>query len=99
MKSANLPNISYVQRKPKPLGIEFKTVCEAMMGVMIYMEIQRGKDAMRLMPYFADVGATTACTLQMVDGTNHCGHMSDDDEMSDLTFIRQDEATGIIEEK
>ena len=42
-KSGNLPNIYFVLRKPEPLGIELKTVCEAMMGIMIHVEIQCGK--------------------------------------------------------
>ena len=46
-KTGNLPNISYVLCKPSPLGIELKTVCDANMGIMLYIEIQRGKEAMK----------------------------------------------------
>jgi len=42
-KNGGLPNISYIIRKPEPLGTEFKTVCCPITGVMTYMEIQRGK--------------------------------------------------------
>ena len=42
-KNGGLPNISYIIRKPEPLGTEFKTVCCPVSGVMIRMEIQRGK--------------------------------------------------------
>ena len=41
-KLGGLPNISFVKRKPKPLGTEFKTVCDTESGVMKYMEIQEG---------------------------------------------------------
>ena len=41
-KNGGLPNISYIIRKPEPLGTEFKTVCCPATGVMTYMEIQRG---------------------------------------------------------
>ena len=42
-KNGRLPNISYIIRKPEPLGMEFKTVCCPITGVMTYIEIQRGK--------------------------------------------------------
>lgn len=42
-KNGGLPNISYIIRKPEPLGTEFKTVCCQSTGVMIWLEIQRGK--------------------------------------------------------
>ena len=43
-KNGGLPNISYIIRKPEPLGTEFKTVCCPVTGVMTRMEIQRGKN-------------------------------------------------------
>ena len=42
-----LPHLSFIKRKPKPLGTEFKTTCCGATGVMIFMEIQEGKDADR----------------------------------------------------
>ena len=42
-KNGGLPNISYIIRKPEPLGTEFKTVCCPVSGVMTRMEIQRGR--------------------------------------------------------
>ena len=41
-KNGGLPNISFIKRKPEPLGTEFKTVCCPVSGVMTRMEIQRG---------------------------------------------------------
>ena len=43
LKNGFLPNISYIIRKPKPLGTEFKTVCYPSTGIIIRLEIQRGK--------------------------------------------------------
>ena len=43
-KNGGLPNISYIIRKPEPLGTEFKTVCCPVTGVMTRMEIQRGNN-------------------------------------------------------
>ena len=41
-KNGGLPNISYIIRKPEPLGIEFKTVCCPISGIMTRMEMRRG---------------------------------------------------------
>ena len=46
-KLGGLPNITYIHRKPKPLGTEMKTMCDCATGVMVYMEVQEGKNAMR----------------------------------------------------
>ena len=48
-KLGRLPNISYIIRKPEPLGTEYKTICCPITGVMTYMEIQRGKEGMKNM--------------------------------------------------
>ena len=42
-----LPNISFIPRKPEPLGTELKTVCCGTTGVMLHAEVQKGKDAMK----------------------------------------------------
>ena len=44
--TGNLPNISYIQCKPKPLGTELKCVACGQTGVMIYLELQQGKHGM-----------------------------------------------------
>jgi hypothetical protein len=40
-----LPHMSYIKRKPKPLGTELKSVCEGTMGICVHIEIQKGKIA------------------------------------------------------
>ena len=47
-KLGGLPHISFIYRKPKPIGTEFKAVCDATTGVMTFLEIQEGKNAMRV---------------------------------------------------
>ena len=42
-RNGGLPNISYIIRKPEPLGTEFKTVYYPVTEVMTHLEIQRGK--------------------------------------------------------
>lgn len=65
-----LPNISYVIRKPEPLGTEFKTVCYPITGVMTYIEIQRGKEGMKNMRLQIELGATAACTIRYAEGSH-----------------------------
>ena len=42
-KNSRLLNASFVDRKPEPLGTEFKTVCYPSADLMTRLEIQRGK--------------------------------------------------------
>ena len=50
MKEGGLPHISYVIRKPEPLGTEFKTAADpATSIIMLALEIQEGKPAMDAM--------------------------------------------------
>jgi hypothetical protein len=62
-----LPHLSYIKRKPKPLGTELKSVCEGTMGICIFIEIQKGKIAMARKKWAKDYGATTACTVRLLD--------------------------------
>lgn len=41
-KTGGLPNISWIERKPEPLGTELKNVACALTGIMLALEIQRG---------------------------------------------------------
>ena len=66
-KFGGLPNLSFIKRKPKPLGTEFKTVCDTKTGVMRFMEIQEGKEAMRALPLAREMGVTAACTLRLAE--------------------------------
>ena len=50
-----------------------QVVCCAETGVMIYIEIQRGKHGMRKQKYSALLGATAACTLRLAEGSAYCG--------------------------
>ena len=38
-------------RKPKPLGTEFKNIVDGLTGVMLWLEIQEGKDRLRKLDY------------------------------------------------
>jgi len=79
------PAISFVPRKPEPLGVELKTTADAMGGVMLRIEICEGKSRHDKQKFFNDtyrdkapaqknnVGHCTATSLRIVEpwfGTN-----------------------------
>ena len=77
-KFGGLPNISFIMRKPKPLGTEFKAACDATTGIMMHLEIQEGRDAMRQKTHAADLGVTSACVQRIATeacapGSTICG--------------------------
>ena len=45
-KTGGLPNISYIARKPEPLGVEFKVAACCKTGILLHLEVQRGKTSM-----------------------------------------------------
>jgi hypothetical protein len=78
-KFGGMPNIvSFIKRKPKPLGIEFKTMCDTETGVMKYMEIQEGKDAMRTKPFTDELGVTAGYVARMASACATYATMSGD---------------------
>jgi hypothetical protein len=77
--TGTLPNLSFIVRKPEPLGSELKDTCDGGTGCMLHAEVQEGKDAMHSKAYFGlqvgtlgVVGATAACTLRMMEAS--CQH-------------------------
>ena len=60
-----MPHLSYVKRKPQPLGLELKTLCDASTGMMMVIEIQEGKIRMARARFCREFPATTACTLRL----------------------------------
>jgi hypothetical protein len=61
-----IPHLSYVKRKPQPLGAEMKTVCDGSTGMCMLVEMQEGKERMRNRKFCNDNPATVACTLRML---------------------------------
>ena len=59
-----LPHQSYIPRKPEPLGVELKTVCDVESGIMVFIELQEGKRRMEVMDFTDEWQHTTACTLR-----------------------------------
>jgi hypothetical protein len=63
-----IPHLSFIKRKPKPLGLENKCVCDGETGVMLFIEIQEGALRMARKKYERAHQATTACTLRLIEG-------------------------------
>ena len=62
-----LPHLSFIKRKPQPLGTELKSLCEGTMGMCLYIEVQKGKLRMARKKWVPTLGATTACTLRLLE--------------------------------
>ena len=45
--TGGLPNISFIKRKPEPLGTEFKNIVDGLTVQILWLEIQEGKDRMK----------------------------------------------------
>ena len=72
----NLPHLSYIFRKPEPLGTEFKTVACSVTGALLFKEVQSGKEGMKDSLYHQELGAATACTKRMMEATKGIGQKS-----------------------
>ena len=72
-----MPHLSFIKRKPEPLGAEFKCIADVESGVMLSLEVQEGKIPMARKPFHNELGATAACTKRLVllagfEGSGRC---------------------------
>ena len=72
----NLLHLSYIFRKPEPLGTKFKTVAYYVTGAFLFIELQRGKEGTKNSRYHQELGATAACTKRMMEATKGIGQKS-----------------------
>ena len=78
-KTGGLPNISFIKRKPEPLGTEFKSAGCGQTGIMLSLEIQRGKHEIpKRSKYHQQFGATTSCAVRCTTDTSNCGQQQHD---------------------
>jgi Transposase IS4 len=86
-KTGGLPNISFIQRKPEPLGVEFKVVSCSKTGIMLNLEVQRGKEEMpKRSKYHREYGATTSCTMRGIEATINIGRKEEEFWMNLFTY-------------
>ena len=72
----NLLHLSYIFRKPDPLGTKFKTVACSVTGALLFIEVQRGKEGTKDSRYQKELGATEAYTKRMMEETKGIGQKS-----------------------
>ena len=62
ISKGNLPHLSYIFLNPELIETEFKTVDWSVIGSLILVEIQWGKEGMNPIRYHLELSATAACT-------------------------------------
>jgi hypothetical protein len=67
-KLGGLPHLSFIKRKPRPLGTEFKSAADGVSGVLLWLEIQEGKKAMQTKPLVSKLGSNAACAMRIALG-------------------------------
>ena len=45
-KTGGLPHLSFIERKPEPLGTEFKVAADFSIGILLHLEVMEGGAAM-----------------------------------------------------
>ena len=73
-----LPNLTYIIRKPEPLGTELKAVACPVTGIMLSLEIQRAKAQMATQELHKKLGATTSCVARMAGLSSQSGQSHQD---------------------
>ena len=69
-QKGDLPHLSYVLRKPEPLGTEFKSCACPLLKIMTCLELCRGKDEMKEQKYHMEFGSTAATTCRIAEAVN-----------------------------
>ena len=72
----NLPHLPYIFRKPETLGTEFTRVSFYVTGVLLFIEVQIGKEGMKHSRYQKELGSTSACNKRMMEATKGIGQKS-----------------------
>ena len=72
--TGRLPNLSFIKRKPEPLGTECKNLVDGLNGQMIWLEIQEGVSRMP-MKEFSKMGGTAACVMRGVKASQNLNHI------------------------
>lgn len=63
--TGGLPHLSFIQRKPRPLRTEFKNTADAESGIMLFLEIQKGRLGMRNGEFNAELGPQAGCPARL----------------------------------
>ena len=71
----NLKGKMKIKRKPRPIGNEFKTVCDGRSKIVTHMELYEGKEFMAKKQFVDELGATAATCLRLTESYKASGRM------------------------
>ena len=74
-----LPHYSYIFRNLEPLGTEMENVACSRLGMMLHLEIQKGKEAMKKSQFQNVLGSTTGCMKRIAIATKGCVQLTSND--------------------
>ena len=74
-RGLGLPHLSFVPRKPEPLGVENKTTADALSKVVIYIEPCEGKERTQRKEFEDRYGHTVATTLRLTKNWARSGRV------------------------
>ncbi len=60
-----LPHVSKIPRKPRGIGIQFKNMADGQTGIMLKLEIVKGKVEDKKKPHYIELGATVSTALRL----------------------------------
>lgn len=70
-KHGGLPHLTFQKRKPVSLGTEMKTACCGTTGILVNLEVQRGKAEMKLQKYNTKYGHCTGQVLRSIESVQN----------------------------
>lgn len=70
-----LPHTTKIIRKPKGVGLEIRNACCSETGIMLQLELQEGKEAMKKKEFSAEYGSGTASVLRLTRPWHGKGHV------------------------
>ena len=70
-----MPTVMKIKRKPKGVGCEVKTLADVASGIMVNLEINEGKEAMKEKRWQRELGAGTATTLRLSEPWHGSGRI------------------------
>ena len=82
-----LPHYFYIFRKPEQFCTETNIVACYILGTMLNLDIQKGKEAMKIFIFQKYLGVTAACTERLAIDTIGCVQLtSNGTYFSDICF-------------
>ena len=75
----DLPHYSYIFRNPDMLWMRMKNVDCSRLGTMLYLKVQKGKEAMNTAEFQHQIGGIAACMNRLMMDTKGCIQLMSND--------------------